>query len=557
MVILFKAVPLESTDGERLEKSAECLHPSLCVNPFHINVSVRELDLYLANFIFSHETLSGLREDVCDSEQDEDREMCRNTIVATGVFTSAELYRVSKDSIIHPTNGIQFHHNIVKLESPSYYSNNYSSSADYRGLGVGVPTPESIVNPEVTTHPASPSFEPRNKRIRRISSNEEEIDKCGGGGDVSRFYGHSPTSLSSQTSWGSDIDPGTGNPPPIHSPHGKVKSEASSSFVTVNRGPLNPPPGDIVLQHQDVVRPDKGVVSPHSREALASHHNSLNISPPTHNLGSSTAYYIGPKYQENGDALSDFVNLVCQETEGNSGPSPQSTADSGNRSPSKLHFYSSAMLPPPPPAPMARPVAIIRCTDLSPTSPSPPATSGSCVTSDPDTPGPSSTGDRDIREQISPPSTTSVVGLSSSSQESTLVSRSVMSSPFTTLARPEHSFAHIHPQPQLFSYSSVSPVSGVISPTNFIMFTSPMTTPRNTPRTTPIPRWNNPFIALDDNMDYSMITGLMHGTNPETDPPHIIGAEERFFPEVHNSEGVDASSQTANAPTTPTKSQPS
>ncbi|XP_013787370.1 nuclear factor 1 C-type-like isoform X5 [Limulus polyphemus] len=507
MVILFKAVPLESTDGERLEKSAECLHPSLCVNPFHINVSVRELDLYLANFIFSHETLSGLREDVCDSEQDEDR--------------------------------------------------------DYRGLGVGVPTPESIVNPEVTTHPASPSFEPRNKRIRRISSNEEEIDKCGGGGDVSRFYGHSPTSLSSQTSWGSDIDPGnihivrTGNPPPIHSPHGKVKSEASSSFVTVNRGPLNPPPGDIVLQHQDVVRPDKGVVSPHSREALASHHNSLNISPPTHNLGSSTAYYIGPKYQENGDALSDFVNLVCQETEGNSGPSPQSTADSGNRSPSKLHFYSSAMLPPPPPAPMARPVAIIRCTDLSPTSPSPPATSGSCVTSDPDTPGPSSTGDRDIREQISPPSTTSVVGLSSSSQESTLVSRSVMSSPFTTLARPEHSFAHIHPQPQLFSYSSVSPVSGVISPTNFIMFTSPMTTPRNTPRTTPIPRWNNPFIALDDNMDYSMITGLMHGTNPETDPPHIIGAEERFFPEVHNSEGVDASSQTANAPTTPTKSQPS
>ena len=51
MMILFHATPLESTDGERLGKIPRCKHKTLCVNPAHICIVAKELDLFLSNYL--------------------------------------------------------------------------------------------------------------------------------------------------------------------------------------------------------------------------------------------------------------------------------------------------------------------------------------------------------------------------------------------------------------------------------------------------------------------------------------------------------------------------
>ncbi|XP_064476827.1 nuclear factor 1 X-type-like isoform X4 [Ornithodoros turicata] len=518
MVILFKAIPLESTDGERLEKSPDCHHPNLCVNPYHINVSVRELDLYLANFILGHDALSGLREALCDSEK-EDEPGEPNSILATGVFTSAELYRLSKgeaalrepprDFLDRPerrgsvlqggTNGSSALH-AVKLEPPSpYYSGGYSVADD--------------TAPESLSSLARNSPEPRaTKRLRRHgpTQHEEEED------DAHPFYPVAP--------WGDHIDHG-------HLQSSKVKLEGTLA----HRG--DPKQGP--MRHD-----------PQLSSAAAVPGSALGQLP------SSGSYYVHPaagKYQENGDTFSDFVNLVCQEAHGASGTGGSPTPEAGPpRSPAKLpHFYSSSMLPPPPPAPMARPVAIIRSTGLGPGGGASPPVSHTPEASreEKDPEGDASEDWRDARSAVgnvggtqqrssAPPATCSTAN--------ELPVRSV-SSPFMSRAS-DHSFTHI--QGQLFSYPSVSPVSGVMSPTQLLA--SPVTTPRTTPRTTPVPRWNPPppFISLDENMDYNMMAGLMPATtagsadtNASSDSPHLVPGPqdaERFFSVVHPGSGGEA-----------------
>ncbi|XP_045507412.1 nuclear factor 1 B-type isoform X3 [Colias croceus] len=148
MVILFKAIPLESTDGERLEKHPECTQPGLCVNPYHINVSVRELDLYLANFINSYDILSGSLSPHPPRDKENEHEaknkgythnpyngvICNDIILATGVFSSKELWKLSKASILQETGS----------ESPSGSGGGIKLESTYYGYN----------------SPAPPAFEP-------------------------------------------------------------------------------------------------------------------------------------------------------------------------------------------------------------------------------------------------------------------------------------------------------------------------------------------------------------------------------------------------------------
>jgi len=308
-VILFKAVPLESTDGERLEKSPDCLHPSLCVNPYHINVSVRELDLFLANFVNTHDQL-------CEAEKDDDHAlnlkgfphnpyngvMCNDTITATGVFSSKELWKFSKDSVLSGgglSSGIGL--NSIKLESPAYYCTSYTPpcsdpsliSSNYGSLSLARSNSPTSVAVSLSDNSVI-----RVKRMRRMSSENEDDLR---GDKVSDLY-YSQSPLGQTTAWSqADLD-----------------------------------------------------------------HASIGI-PTTTSLGTATYYTTSDnpgspvKYQENGhDTFSDFVTLVCQEA-------GQPAPGHAPRSPTKLvSYYSTGMFPPAPAPPMARPVPVKLPDNISP-----------------------------------------------------------------------------------------------------------------------------------------------------------------------------------------------
>lgn len=179
MVVLFRGVPLESTDGERMTKSQCGQNATLCVHPYHITVKVREFDLYLANVIkFDQEGEESMQNSQVFSTKVEDDRVtvlgAADCFKSREVFGVKEIYTLSKEPIV--TGDLQ---SLAMLHSlDSFYAYNEPNP---RMLAPNSLLHPSSLSPYLSAHRAV------NNLSNQLGSFQNATQNAGSGIPIKRF----------------------------------------------------------------------------------------------------------------------------------------------------------------------------------------------------------------------------------------------------------------------------------------------------------------------------------------------------------------------------------
>ncbi|XP_072443015.1 nuclear factor 1 B-type-like isoform X9 [Chiloscyllium punctatum] len=231
MVILFKGIPLESTDGERLVKSPQCANPLLCVQPHHITVSVKELDLFLA--YYAQEQESGHADSPSHSESTKiTPAYLEDSFIKSGVFSIGELVRVSRTAI---TQGSGISYNLAEIQSQPFYHDINSGLQRSLSSPPGSKRPKTIpIDDTIDTSPTE--FYPSPSSPTSVSRTWHERDQV-----ISTRSPPPPSPLHFSAS--SILPPAPSSyfsHPTIRYPPHLTPQDSAKNFVQLGCGPSNP-----------------------------------------------------------------------------------------------------------------------------------------------------------------------------------------------------------------------------------------------------------------------------------------------------------------------------
>ncbi|XP_078525943.1 nuclear factor 1 C-type isoform X1 [Lissotriton helveticus] len=346
MVILFKGIPLESTDGERLVKSQQCTNPILCVQPHHISVSVKELDLYLAYFVRERDSEqdSSPRTGI-GSEQEDTKPITLETtdfqesFMTSGVFSVTELIQVSRIGLQESLPRWGEGGRTVSSWLGYHWPDAGAKSPVVTGGGPNFSLGELQGHLAYDLNPSStgmrrtlPSTSSSGSKRHKSGSMEDDIDTSPGG-----EYYTSPSSPTSSRNWTEDMEGGISptvvkksemDKSPFHSPSPQDSSSRLTSFTQHHR--------PVIAVHSGLAR------SPHPSSAL--HFPTTSILPQSASTYFQHTAIRYPPHLNPQDPLKDLVSLACDP----SGQQPGPLNGSGQvKVPS--HYISSQMLAPAPP----------------------------------------------------------------------------------------------------------------------------------------------------------------------------------------------------------------